>query len=53
MSEDRVDIIIPLSDESCSNNDELRICLRSIDKYAEDAGRIIKTKRFTPNFKNE
>ena len=41
MSEERVDVVIPLSNESCSNNDELRICLRSIDKYAEDVGRVI------------
>lgn len=36
-----VDVIIPLSDESKSNNDELRICLRSIEQHALDVGRVI------------
>jgi hypothetical protein len=36
-----VDVIIPLSNESKSNNDELRICFRSIEKHATDVGRVI------------
>lgn len=36
-----VDVIIPLSTGSRSNNDELRICFRSIAKHALDIGKII------------
>jgi hypothetical protein len=52
-SSDKVDIIIPLSTESIYNNDELKICLRSIDRYAEDVGRIIICTTSCPTWISE
>lgn len=37
---DCVDVVIPLSNESRSNNDELRIALRSVEKYVKNLGII-------------
>ena len=40
MENEKIDIVIPLGSESFSNNLELRLALRSIDRFAAGAGNI-------------
>lgn len=45
-----IDYIIPLGDGSRSDNDELRILLRSLDRNAENLGRIIIVSQCAPEW---
>ena len=47
------DIIIPLGSGSKSNNDELRILLRSIEKNCTNAGRIFVVSDCAPDWLND
>ena len=46
----KVDIVIPLSCESCSSNLELRMALRSIERYAGNHGNIYIVSDQPPNW---
>ena len=50
MSENRVDIIIPLGTGSTSNNAELRFALRSIARYVPDLGKIYVATTSPPDW---
>ena len=43
-----IDIIICLGNGSMNGNDELRLMLRSLERYVEDAGRIFLATHYCP-----
>ena len=49
-SSTKVDVVLPLSCESRYNNDELRICLRSIDKFLPNVGTVWLITEFAPSW---
>jgi len=46
----KADLIIPLGNGSRSNNDELRILLRSAEKNLQNLGRVIVVSTFAPSW---
>lgn len=45
-----IDLIVPLGVGSCSDNDELRILLRSVEKNVEDIGRVVIVTQKVPDW---
>lgn len=47
---DKVDVVLPLGNGSQSNNDELRLCLRSIEQFMPSVGRVWLMTVYPPDW---